>query len=234
MRYGPVTDLADRLRLMVIADRGTHPDRVLAEKVEEALVAGAPSVQLRDKGRCSRETLALARRLAELAHAHGALFLVNDRADIALAAGADGVHLGLDDLPVAAARRAFGSLRVIGASASTPREATAAARAGADYVGCGSIFPTGSKPDAGEPIGTSGLAAVVRSVSIPVLGIGGITPQGAAAIAGTGAAGIAVISAVMDAPSVQEATVALLAAWPARSVSGEEVDQPEPDPGGGP
>ena len=130
----------------------------------------------------------------------GALFFVNDRLDIALAASADGVHLGPDDLPVHAARRASPSGFLIGASADQPEVAKRLQAEGADYIGCGAVFPTSTKKDAGEVVGVEGLARVVAAVDIPVVGIGGVDPGGARRVAReTTAAGIAVIGAVMAA-----------------------------------
>ena len=205
-------ELARRLRLIVITDRGLAGPRGVAQVVGAALRAGAPAVQLREKTLPPREVLPLARRLrADTAAAHS-LFFVNDRVDLALAVGADGVHLGPGDLPVSAARRIAPPDFLIGYSADDEVTARAAVADGADYIGCGTVFPTGTKPDAGETIGLVGLARVVRGVAAPVVGIGGITAPLARHAFGTGVAGCAVVSAVMAAPDPARAVEDVLRA----------------------
>lgn len=206
--------LRSRLRLMVITDRRlAHPRDWLAV-ADQALQAGATAIQLRDKHATSGELLEMACALQPVAAAHRALFLVNDRFDVALAAGADGVHLGDDDLPVSAVRRVVPRDFIIGRSADTEQDASTAEADGADYLGVGSVFGTTTKAEViGEVIGTDRLARVAASVSIPVVGIGGVTANNAASIAAAGAAGIAVVSAVMAAPDPGAAVRALLAAW---------------------
>jgi thiamine-phosphate pyrophosphorylase len=141
----------------------------------------------------------------------GALFIVNDRIDVALASGADGAHLGPDDLPLARARETVPPGFLLGYSTDEPAAAREAEAAGADYLGCGAVYPTSNKPDAGAAVGIDGLAAVASSVGIPVLGIGGISIQHASAIAASGACGCAVIGAVMGAVDAEEAVRTLLA-----------------------
>jgi thiamine-phosphate pyrophosphorylase len=200
------------LRLIVITDSALAAPRTIAEVVEEALSAGAPAIQLREKGASSRELMAQAERLRELTRRWNAYFFLNDRFDIALAAGADGVHLGPNDPPVTAIRSAAPEGFLIGHSTDDPAEAREAAAHGADYIGCGAVYPTSTKSDAGTAIGVEGLAAVARAVEIPVVGIGGITPEGAREIAaGSPAAGVAVIGAVMGASDPGEVVKALLA-----------------------
>ncbi len=199
---------------MVITDRRLAGPRGWVAVVQAALEAGATAVQLRDKEATSAELFGMARELEPLVRHHGALFLVNDRFDVALAVNADGVHLGDDDLPVTAARRAVPRDFVIGRSADTEDAARAAESAGADYLGVGSVFGTSTKAEvAGEVIGTDQLARVARAVTIPVVGIGGVTPANAAQVAAAGAAGIAVVSAVMAARDPAAATRELLARW---------------------
>ncbi len=193
--------LVDALRLIVITDRGLAHPRSVVSVVAEVLQAGVRAIQLRDKEASARELLDHALLLREKTREFGALLFINDRLDVALAAGADGVHLGPDDLPVGAARAASPPGFLIGTSTDIPGVAIDLQAAGADYIGCGAVFPTTSKKDAGEVIGVDGLAAVAAAVGIPVVGIGGVTPEGARLIADeTGAVGTAVISAVMAAP----------------------------------
>lgn len=206
--------LARMLRLIVITDRAMAAPRTVNDVVRQALEAGARAVQLRDKGVTARELLETARALRELTREVGALLFVNDRMDVALAAGADGVHLGPDDIPVAPARRAAPPGFLIGYSTDDPRQAREAQADGADYIGCGTVYATASKADAGEVIGPAGLGRVVEAVSIPVVGIGGITPQQAAEVSRVGADGIAAIGAVMAADDPGEAARGFLSAFP--------------------
>ena len=216
---------------MVITDRELARPRGLEPVLREALRAGAPAVQLRAKGATARETLGLAQALLPVVRSWGALFFVNDRLDVALAAGADGIHLGPDDPPVKAVRQVAGEDLLVGYSTHDPEEAAQAEADGADYLGCGTVYRTSNKSDAGEVIGLSGLRCVVDAVSIPVIAIGGITPERAAEVAGAGAAGMAVIGAVMSAPDPGEAVRGLIRRFGAeveRSASGERSDALHP------
>jgi thiamine-phosphate diphosphorylase len=134
--------------------------------------------------------------------------VVNDRADIAAAIGADGLHIGQSDLPLEAARRVLGSAAFIGVSAGTVAEAREAAAAGADYIGAGPVFPTASKPDAGDATGIAVLRAICAAVPIPVVAIGGITPLNAPQVLQAGAVGVAVISAILSQPNINAAAAA--------------------------
>jgi thiamine-phosphate diphosphorylase len=210
----PETDagLRGALRMMVITDRTLAVDRDMLTVVEAALEAGATSVQLRDKHATSRELLEVATALRPLIERHGALFLVNDRFDIALAAGADGVHLGDDDIPVAEVRRVVPRDFLVGRSADTEVAARAAEAQGADYLGVGSVFGTRTKREViGEVIGTEQLGRVARAVAIPVVAIGGVTATNAGACVAAGAAGVAVVSAVMSAEDPGAAVREMLA-----------------------
>ncbi len=193
-------ELAARLRLIVITDRDLARPREVTEVVVAALRAGAPAVQLREKALPPRDALPLARRLRADTEAAGALFFVNDRVDLALAVHADGVHLGPADLPVAAARRIAPPGFLIGYSANDPDVARAAIADGADYIGCGAVFSTSTKSDAGQAVGLEGLTSVVEAVEVPVVAIGGITAARARGVSRAGAAGCAVVRAVMAAP----------------------------------
>lgn len=208
-----VADLGSRLRLIVITDPVAAAPRSVVQVVDAALAAGAPAVQLRDKGASPSELFRAGRELLPRVHAAGALFFVNDRIDVALALGADGVHVGPDDLPVARLRRAVPPGFLIGTSTDDPDAAVRLQAAGASYIGCGTVYPTSSKANAGEVIGLSGLDRVARAVDVPVIGIGGITPERSGEIAGTRAAGVAVISAVMSAPDPATAVESLLLPW---------------------
>jgi len=205
-----MSDLARRVALIVITDPAVPPGRTVVEVVRAALRAGAPSVQLRAKGGTARESVALARELAAATREAGALLFVNDRVDVALASGADGAHLGDEDLPLAAARRIVPPGFLLGMSADSVELAREAERDGADYVGVGPVHGTASKADAGDPIGVGRIAATAAGVRIPVVGIGGIDAGNAGAVIHAGAAGVAVISAIMRAPDPEAATTTLL------------------------
>ncbi|MFQ5536030.1 MAG: thiamine phosphate synthase [Gemmatimonadota bacterium] len=204
-------DLARRLRLIVLTDRKLAAPADVTTVVSHALAAGAPAVQLRNKGDSARELLSVGRDLRALTREADALFFVNDRLDVALALDADGIHLGPHDLPLAAARSAAPPGFLIGCSADDPEVARAAVADGADYIGCGTVYPTTTKADAGDVVGLEGLRRVGESVPVPVVAIGGITPERASEVAATGVAGIAVVGAVMAAPDPAKAVRQLLA-----------------------
>ena len=179
--------------------------------VAEALEGGIDVVQLRDKGQSARERYQTGRRLREQTNTAGVPLVVNDRIDLARAIEADGVHLGQSDLPVEVAREQLGASAVVGVSASTVAEATAAEAAGADYLGVGAVYGTTSKavPDEENGIGTERIEAIARAVDIPVIGIGGIDATNAAAVVDAGATGVAVISAITAADDPRAATATL-------------------------
>lgn len=210
-------DLGAALRLVVITDRDLAAPRTIEDVVDRALAAGARAIQLRDKDAGAAALLPLALRLREATRRAGALLFLNDRFDVALAAGADGVHLGPDDLPVTAVRRVAPPGFLIGHSCDTVPEARAAAAAGADYIGCGAVWATTTKGGVGEAIGLGRLDEVARAVAVPVVGIGGITPERASEVALTAAAGVAVIGAVMAAADPADAVRRLLRPFQARS-----------------
>lgn len=203
-------ELASRLALMVITDPRCGEGRELVDVVRAALRGGAPSIQLRAKNETARETVELARVLRADTRAAGALLVVNDRVDIALVAGADGAHVGDDDLPLAAARAIVPPDFLLGRSTETPEEAVRARAEGADYVGVGPVYETASKDDAGAPVGLARVRAVVAAAGVPAVGIGGIDEENAAEVIRAGAAGVAVIRAVMSASDPEEATRTLL------------------------
>jgi len=193
----------------------TDPDACLGRPIErvvaEAVEAGVGMVQLRGKGMPARELFLLGRALLEPVRRGEALLVVNDRADVALALGADGVHLGGGSLPVGEVRRILGPGRLIGVSVHSVAEALDAERDGADYLVLGTIFETRSHPGL-EPAGLGLVSRVARSVGIPVIAIGGIHAGNAASVMEAGARGVAVITAIQSAPDVGAATRALLAA----------------------
>ncbi len=194
------------LGLYVVTDERLSLGRPTAEVVAAAIRGGADAVQLRAKDDLSvREQAALGRALRALTRAAGVLFLVNDRADLAAALDADGVHVGQDDLPADLARRIVGPDRIVGVSAATVEEALAAREAGADYLGVGPIYGTLTKPDAGEAVGPERITAIKARVPLPVVGIGGIGRDTIAAVMAAGADGAAVVSAIVGAADVEAA-----------------------------
>lgn len=171
-----------------------------------ALEGGARMVQLRRKNASGRELFEWSIRIQELCRRYDAVFIVNDRVDIACAMQADGVHLGQQDLPVASARSILGPDALIGVSVSGIDEARQAVADGAGYIGLGHIFPTYSKDKSSPPLGTGIIRAVRRAVSLPVVAIGGIDPDNVSRVMEAGASGIAVISAVSGAENPSLAT----------------------------
>ena len=197
--------LADQLRLMVITDFARRGG------CRAAVAGGATMVQVRWKDGGPDEVFQLAAALvADLP----VPVLVNDRVDVALAAGAAGAHLGWEDVPLAAVRPRVPPGFLLGLSVGSPAEAQAAAPLGADYWSVGPCFATSNKPDAGAALGPEGFAALARLApdGLPVIGIGGITAANARAIVEAGAAGVAVIGAVLDAPDPERAARDLAAA----------------------
>ncbi|MFP3311397.1 MAG: thiamine phosphate synthase [Caldivirga sp.] len=175
------------------------------------LEGGVRIIQYRRKEGSIRLMLQEAREIRRLCNQYGALMIVDDRVDVAVLADADGVHVGLEDAPVDEVRRRFGGL-IIGASASTVEEAIAGERAGADYLGAGSIFPSPTKPDY-RILGVEGLRRVVKAVSIPVYAIGGITLESIPTIKATGAWGAAVISGILAADDPVKMAKAFVETW---------------------
>jgi thiamine-phosphate pyrophosphorylase len=181
--------------------------------VSAAAGAGAQVVQVRVKGHTDADLYDFASRVMEICVVHGTTCVVNDRVDIALAVGAHGTHLGAEDLPIAVVRRLAGPGHLIGGTAREPAQAARQITAGADYVGVGPAYPTTTKDGLPTPIGVEDIAAVARAVNVPVIAIGGITEESIVEIRATGAAGLAVVSAISDAPDPGAATRAILAAW---------------------
>jgi thiamine-phosphate pyrophosphorylase len=183
---------------------GRNPVEVLRQAIE----GGITCFQFREKGSdlTPRETVELGRQLRAVCREHGIPFIVNDRVDLALILDADGVHIGQEDLPVPDVRRIIGS-RLLGVSTETVEEARRAVAEGADYLGVGPMFATSTKPDAGDPIGPSAITRIRREIGaeIPLVGIGGVTPERAPEVLAAGADGVAVISAISRAASPVEA-----------------------------
>ena len=192
--------------LYIVTDREASRGRSHLEMARRSLAGGADVIQLRDKTLAGRDLLSLAREMAVLVRSHQALFIVNDRLDIALAAGADGVHLGQDDLPVSAARTIAPPPFIIGVSVGSAHEAMEAESDGADYVALSPVFSTPTKQDAGPGHGLETLMAIRSAVAVPVIAIGGVGLHNVEDVIRAGADGVAVISAVLGEEDVEDAT----------------------------
>jgi thiamine-phosphate pyrophosphorylase len=204
-------NIADRLRVYLVADPTATLGRPLDTIVAEAVRGGVSLVQLRVKAPATRSFVEQARALVALLRPLGVPLVINDRVDVALAVGADGVHVGQRDMPAADARRLLGPDAILGVSATDAEQLRAVDAAIADYVGIGPVFATGSKADASTPLGLDGLAALCRLSPLPVVAIGGIGVASARAVVACGAAGVSVISAICGAPDPAEAARALRA-----------------------
>ncbi len=174
-----------------------------------ALEGGADTIQLRQKTGSTREMIEIALQMKRLCGESGVLFVVNDRVDVALASGADGVHLGQDDFPIPLARKLLGEESIIGGSAGTLEEVRKCLSEGVDYVGFGPVYPTASKEDAGPASGLGLLREVAEAVPLPVIAIGGVDEENTHDVMQAGAHGIAVISAVCCQENPEQATRAL-------------------------
>jgi thiamine-phosphate pyrophosphorylase len=194
--------------LCVITDEANCPV-TLAEK---ALQGGAAMIQFRHKTASGSQLLSWALKITTLCREYRALCIINDRVDIALASGADGVHLGQQDMPADAARKLLGKSRIIGVSASSHEEAVQAEKDGADYIGFGHIYPTVSKHKGFAPLGPETLERVASHISLPLVAIGGITIENAPLLIANGASGVAVISAISRAVDPFRATSELVEA----------------------
>lgn len=195
----------NNLLLYAVTDRSWLGGETLREQVEKTLKGGATFVQLREKELDEGQFLAEAKEIKELCRAYQVPFVVNDNVDIALAVDADGVHVGQSDMETSDVRAKLGPDKIIGVSAQTVEQAVLAEKRGADYLGVGAVFPTGSKADAVE-VDHETLRKICNAVSIPVIAIGGIGAHNVGELAGSGICGIAVISALFAQPDIEEAT----------------------------
>ena len=193
------------LLLYAVTDRRWLGGRRLADQVEEALKGGVTFVQLREKDLDEERFLEEAREIKKLCGRYGVPFVINDNVDIAQAVDADGVHVGQSDMEAGDVRARLGQDKIIGVSAQTVEQALLAESRGADYLGVGAVFATGSKADASE-VDHETVKAICQAVHIPVIAIGGITRENVGALTGTGVCGVAVISAIFAQEDVEEGT----------------------------
>lgn len=193
------------LLLYAVTDRHWLKDETLENQVEKALQGGATFLQLREKSLDDDIFLAEAKEIQKLCKKYQVPFVINDNVDIALAIDADGVHVGQRDMEALDVRKRLGPDKIIGVSAQNVQQALLAQKHGADYLGVGAVFPTGSKDDA-EDVSFETLKAICQAVDIPVIAIGGITKENVSELKGSGICGIAVISAIFAQKDIKAAT----------------------------
>jgi thiamine-phosphate pyrophosphorylase len=205
--------LAQRIKgVYVVTDEQLAPGRTHEDIARAALAGGASVIQLRDKMADDRRLIEAGMKIARMASEAGALFIVNDRVEVALACHADGIHIGQEDRPVSEVRRLMPQ-SILGVSAATPEEAVRAEREGADCLGIGPIFSTSTKPDAGDAVGLERIAEIRAVCGLPIVAIGGISLSNIREVARAGADSAAVISAIVCAEDMTAATAALVAAF---------------------
>lgn len=199
------------LSLYLVTDRGLSQGRSTVNVVRAAVRGGVTCVQLREKHCSAREFIAEARAIKALLDSLETRIplIINDRIDLALAVGADGVHLGQSDMPLADARRLAGQSMIIGVSAESVEDAVRAEAEGADYLGVSPVFATPTKTDAAPPLGVDGMRSIRAAVRLPLVGIGGIHAGNAAAVIRAGANGVAVVSAIVSAACPKSAATDL-------------------------
>lgn len=196
------------LLLYAVTDRAWLGDKTLSWQVEESLKGGATMIQLREKHLDHEHFLKEAKEIKELCRKYQVPFLINDDVDLAVEVDADGVHVGQHDMEAGEVRKKIGPNRILGVSAQTVEQALLAQQAGADYLGVGAVFPTGTKDDA-DAVSIQTLGEICRAVSIPVVAIGGIGQHNVMQLAGSGICGIAVVSAIYAQPDIQNAASTL-------------------------
>lgn len=203
---GMITDMkfgAEALRLYAVTDRAWTGDMTIFEQVECAIKGGVTCVQLREKSLCEEDFFEEAVRLKEICSAYSVPLIINDNVSVALRSAADGVHVGQSDTDVRRVREIAGDGFIIGASAHTAAQAAKAEQAGADYIGAGAVFPTGTKSDA-CCISMDELKLITASVKIPVVAIGGINKWNISALSGSGVSGAALVSAIFSAANIEK------------------------------
>ena len=198
----------EMLLLYAVTDRKWTGEKNLYRQVEEALKGGATLIQLREKNMPQEEFLKEAREMAALCHRYGTALIINDNVEVALKSGADGVHVGMEDLPVKEIRKQVPGDFIIGATAKTTEQAQRAEKEGADYLGVGAVFPSPTKKNAIR-ITTEELKKICSSVRIPAVAIGGITSENVGTLVGGGMAGMALVSAVFGASDIERETAGL-------------------------
>lgn len=194
----------ESMRLYVVTDRMWLGENSLAKQVEESIKGGATFVQLREKNISFEEYVAIAKEIKIVTDKYNIPFVINDDVDVAIACEADGVHVGQHDMLAGDVRKKIGDNMILGVSAQTVEQAILAQKMGADYIGVGAVFSTSTKLDA-EAVSYETLKAICHAVSIPVVAIGGINKQNIMKLKGSGANGIAVVSAIFAQDNIFEA-----------------------------
>ena len=194
--------------LYLVTDRMLMRTKTLGEAVEQAVIGGCTIVQLREKEILSLDFYVLASEMKKITDRYGIPLIINDRIDIAMAVGAAGIHIGQKDIPADIARKVIGKDMLLGVSATSVTEAVNAAIAGADYLGVGAMFQTGTKPDAGF-VSMEELGRIRRAVDIPIVVIGGISRENAMLFQPMGIDGLAVVSAVIAQPDIKKSAADL-------------------------
>lgn len=190
--------------LYLVTDQKLVGDKTLYQAVEQAILGGCTVIQLREKAASAADFYRQASKIRELTQRYNIPLIVNDRIDIALAVGADGVHIGQSDIPAGVVRKMIGDQMILGVSVTTKEQALQAKQAGADYLGVGAVFLTETKKDA-EIVSINQLAEISQTIELPVVAIGGINPDNLQKLKATGISGIAVVSAIIAQKNIQQA-----------------------------
>ena len=206
--------------LYLVTDRMRMSTRTLGEAVEQAVIGGCTLVQLREKEIPALDFCMLALEIKKITDRYGIPLIINDRIDIAMATGAGGAHIGQRDIPADIARKVIGKDMLLGVSVSSAAEAIDAVKAGADYVGVGAMFPTGTKPDAGF-VSMEELGRIRKAVDIPIVVIGGISRENAMFFRPMGVDGLAVVSAVIAQPDIKKSAADLKSLFLGKEVMNE-------------
>ena len=206
--------------LYLVTDRMRMSTRTLGEAVEQAVIGGCTLVQLREKEIPASDFYMLALEIKKITDRYGIPLIINDRIDIAMAAGAAGVHIGQQDIPADIARKVIGRDMLLGVSVGSVAEAIDAVKAGADYLGVGAMFPTGTKPDAGF-VSMEELGRIRKAVDIPIVVIGGISRENAMLFRPMGVDGLAVVSAVIAQPDIKKSAADLKSLFLGKEVMNE-------------
>lgn len=206
--------------LYLVTDRMRMSTRTLGEAVEQAVIGGCTLVQLREKDISALDFYAMALEIKKITDRYGIPLIINDRIDIAMATGAGGVHIGQRDIPADIARKVIGKDMLLGVSVGSATEAIDAVKAGADYLGVGAMFPTGTKPDAGF-VSMEELGRIRKAVDIPIVVIGGISRENAMLFRPMGVDGLAVVSAVIAQPDIKKSAADLKSLFFGKEVMNE-------------
>ena len=210
MKFDKAQQVKNSMLLYAVTDRAWTGDSKLYQQVEQCLKGGATLVQIREKGLSHEEFVAEAKDIVQLCHSYGVCCIINDDVQACLESGADGVHVGQDDMEAGDVRTLLGEEKIIGVSAHSVEEAQLAQSRGADYLGVGAVHSTWTKTDA-APLTHHDICDICAGVAIPCVAIGGIKLDNMLELTGTGVAGVAIVSGIFAAPDIQAATAALRA-----------------------